>query len=248
MQVEAYLNDLPGLHTWDNGATWNSGGFDRNQLKELYDFFRKELPEGPSLLETGCGNSTILMLLLQPKRLISIAPDAQLFERIRAFCQKNQISVAPLEAHIDGSQWVLPVLAAENRNSDPFLDFVLIDGCHGWPTAFVDLEYANAMLREGGYVMVDDVQIHGLKEMARLLSEHDGFSLALDIGKSLVFRKLTAQRFIGDWWEQPYLVRRTDEYGQAWPNTYALDEPSALSKTRHWLKRLPQRILGGQAT
>ena len=245
MQVEAYLDNLPALHTWDGGATWNSGGFEREHLKPLHEFLRKELPEGSTLLETGCGNSTILMLLLEPKRLISIAPDAALFQRIREFCAKNQIADAALEPHVDGSQWVLPVLAAENRRSDPFLDFALIDGCHGWPTAFVDLEYANAMLREGGYVMVDDVQLHGLKEMARLLSEHEGFSLALDIGKSLVFRKLTAQRFLGEWHNQPYLIRRTKAYGQDWPNPFALGEPSALSKTRQWLGRLPQRIRGG---
>jgi predicted O-methyltransferase YrrM len=126
------------------------------------------------------------MLFLQPARLISIAPDAQLFELIRGFCQKNGIADTAIEAHTDGSQWVLPRLAAENRTSDPILDLVLIDGCHGWPTLFVDLEYTNSMLRQGGYLMIDDVNLYVEKEMARLLSEHAAFSLALDLGKSLV--------------------------------------------------------------
>jgi len=81
----------------------------------------------------------------------------------------------------------LPRLAADNRASDPILDFVLIDGCHCWPTSFVDLEYTNNMLRQGGYLMIDDLNLYAEKELARLLSEHPAFSLALDLEKSLVF-------------------------------------------------------------
>jgi len=60
----------------------------------------------------------------------------------------------------------LPQLAANSRRFDPFLDFALIDGCHGWPTCLVDLEYANTMLKAGGYLLIDDTQLHSVKEMA----------------------------------------------------------------------------------
>ena len=175
-------------------------------------------------------------------RLLSIAPDANLFERIRGFCRANGIPDAALEAYVDGSQWVLPRLAADNRAQDPFLDFALIDGCHGWPTAFVDLEYTNAMLRKGGLLMIDDVQLHAEKEIARLLSEHPGFAIALDIGKSIIFRKLTDQRFLGEWGGQPYIARRTNDYARNWPDPFALCEPSSLAKTTYWMKRLPRRV------
>jgi predicted O-methyltransferase YrrM len=239
MSFEEYLNDLPLLHFWS--GVWNTGGFEREDLKTLYKFLRDRLPAHAVLLETGAGNSTITMLFLQPARLSSIAPDPPLFERIREFCRKSEISDIPLEAHIDGSQWVLPLLAADNRVSDPILNFALIDGCHGWPTSFVDLEYTNYMLRQGGYLMIDDVQLHAEKEIARLLSEHPGFSLVLDLGKSLVFRKLTAERHLGDWGNQPYIVRRTNEYARL-PNPFALHDPSFGSRTAHWMSRLPHRI------
>ena len=137
---EDYLRDLPPLHSWDGGITWNTGGFSPEALRELYGFLRCRLPPDPIMLETGAGNSTIILLFLRPKKLVSIAPDRELFERIHRFCEKAGISDAALERQIDGSQWVLPRLAADNRSSDPYLDFALIDGCHGWPTAFVDLE------------------------------------------------------------------------------------------------------------
>jgi predicted O-methyltransferase YrrM len=223
MTLEEYLQDLPLLHIWEKGKTLSTGGFDAQLLRKLFNFLASKLPPRPMLLETGAGNSTITMLFLEPTKIMSIAPDAELFQRIRAFCAKHQIADTAIEAHIDGSQWVLPTLAASNRQSEPYLDFALIDGCHGWPTAFTDLEYVNVMLREGGYLMIDDVQLHAEKEIARLLAEHKAFSLELDLGKSLVFRKILPDRFLGEWVDQPYIVRRTNEYGK-WSNPYSLQE------------------------
>lgn len=89
MLFEEYLRDMPLLHSWDGGVTWSTGGFGRHDLEKLYHFLQGRLPDRPVLLETGAGNSTIMMLFLSPAKLISIAPDAQLFERIRRFCQKK---------------------------------------------------------------------------------------------------------------------------------------------------------------
>jgi len=241
MLFDEYLRNMPRLHSWDDGATWNTGGFSPQMLEKLHVLLREGLPSRPVFLETGAGNSTIAMLFLHPERLISIEPNAQLFERIRGFCRENRIPDDALEAHIDGSQWVLPRLAADNRASDPILDFALIDGNHGWPTSFVDLEYANSMLRQGGYLLIDDVQLYAEKEMARFLAEQMAFSLVLDLGKSLVFRKLTADRDLGNWWEQPYIVRRTRQYAQL-SDPFTLRDPPALdlTKTARSIRRLTQ--------
>ena len=240
MLFEEFVRDVPLLHSWDDGVTWSSGGFERSSLSAMHDFLRDRLPAHPVFLETGAGNSTIAMLFLRPARLISICTDAALFVRLREFCKKNAIPDTPLEVHIDGSQWILPRLAADNRSSDPILDFALLDGCHGWPTAFVDLEYTNSMLRKGGYLMIDDVQLHSEKEIARLLYELPAFSIALDLGKSLIFQKLTADRHLGEWSQQPYILRRTDEYAQ-FQNSFALDQ-SVEYRAASWMRRLPHRI------
>jgi hypothetical protein len=241
MSFEDYLANLPLLHSWDGGKTWSTGGFSRDLLETLYRFLRDKLPEGPVILETGAGNSTIMFLYLSPARLVSIAPDPPLFERIRGFCQGSGMSDVAIEAHADGSQWVLPRLAAENRGSDAFLDFALIDGCHGWPTAFLDLEYANFMLRKGGYLMIDDVQLHSLKEMARLLAEHPAYVLELDLGKALVFRKRSVQRHLGEWNQQPYIARRTARYARS-PDPYALHGPRVAFVMKRLLRRLLFRV------
>lgn len=235
MQFEEYLRNVPLLHQW--AGEWTAGGFSKENLETLYKFLSDQLPPARVLLETGAGNSTIMMLFLSPRKIISIAPDADLFDRIYDFCRTNGISSDALEVHADGSEWVLPRLAAINRQLEPILDFALIDGCHGWPTCFVDLEYANSMLKRGGYLLVDDVQLHTVKEMARFLVEESAFSVSLDLSKSLVFRKTSDDRSFGDWWQQPYAMRRSDEYARS-RNAYSLGDFRARRMTTlaHWAK------------
>jgi len=210
MLFDDYLNQMPMLHYW--GDQWSKGGFDEQSIKELYSFLKSALPKNSVLLETGAGNSTLMMLFLQPSKLISIAPDEQLFGRITDYCENGSIPYGALEKHIEGSQWVLPRLAADNRFSEPFIDFALIDGCHGWPTCFVDLEYIFSMLKQNAYLCIDDTQLHSIKEMAHFLVESDKFSLELDLHKSLIFKKLTSDRHLGDWASNQYILRKTKSY------------------------------------
>jgi len=215
MEFNEYLSDLPMLHSFDGGISWNTGGFDRNQLEALYSLLKGKLPAAPRLLETGAGNSTITMLFLNPSRLITICPDPEVVKRVKLYCTSKNISLGPLEILDDCSEWVLPKLAAASRNSDPILDFALIDGCHGWPTAFVDLEYIHSMLCEGAFLMIDDIQLHSIKEMAKLILEQPNYyEKVLDLGKALVLKKITSKRSFGEWSSQPYIVRKTNLYAR----------------------------------
>jgi glycosyltransferase involved in cell wall biosynthesis len=217
-----YLSNLPLLHTWDGGLTWNTGGFQAEHLRALHGFLTERLPVSPSLLETGAGNSTVCLLFLNPSRLVSVAPDAELFERIRRYCAAHSISITALDARVSGSEWILPQLALEIRDQPPCFDFALIDGSHNWPMVFVDFCYANYMLKTGGLIMIDDVQLHSVKELARMLSEHPDFRLELDLGKSLVFCRLSETRTLREWIDIPYISRMSTLYAQT-TNPYGLD-------------------------
>ena len=69
------------------------------------------------------------------------------------------------------------------------------------------------MVRKGGYIVLDDVQLHSVKELARLL-KHDTFNFQLreDIGKTLIFEKLTGRRELPDWGGEPYIVAMSESY------------------------------------
>jgi hypothetical protein len=214
MDIQSFLDTVPLLHTWDGGATWNTGGFAASDLKALYEFCKAKLPTAPNILETGAGNSTISFLHLSPSRLVSIAPDAQLFDRIRSYCGDIGIPTKALESHVDGSEWVLPKMASELKGRPPCFDFVLIDGCHNWPLVFVDFFYGNYMLKTGGFLMIDDIQLHSVKELARMLVEQPDFQLENRVGKSLIFRRVTDARTLGEWNSIPYIERKSNEYAE----------------------------------
>jgi predicted O-methyltransferase YrrM len=211
-----FLSDLPDLHSWD-GKTWNTGGFERQHLEPLERFLRGRLPRRAEMLETEAGCSTIAMLLMNPNKVISIAPDADLFERIFAYCDARQIDRSTLEVHIEESEWALPPMAREHHAT---MDFALLDGSHAWPTTFIDLFYVETMLRQGGFLMIDDVQLHSVKEMVRLLDQQPGIRLVLDLQKARVYEKITAPTIFARWTKEPYIVSRTQEYAM-WQNPFA---------------------------
>ena len=212
--IELFLKEIPNLHTWDNGATWNTGGFQESHLRLLLDFLSEALSGGGSTtLETGAGNTTILFLLLEPKKHIAIAPDNDLFLRIKEYCQTSTISTDALECIVEGSESTLPRLVSEQNENLDLLDFALIDGCHNFPMVFIDFFYINKLLKIGGYLMVDDLQLHSVKELYRMLSMQPGWEKVLDLGKAAVFRKVTiGAQDLGDWNGSPYIVEKTNEY------------------------------------
>lgn len=221
MNLGTYLAQLPLLHTWDGGKTWNTGGFSSEHLSAMIDFFGKSAPRLPAILETGAGNSTLAFLLLRPGSLVSICPEQELLERIRSYAVQNDFELRPWVTYLDGSEWILPKLADLSRASGPSLDVALIDGCHNWPMVFVDFCYVHVLLKSGGYLVLDDLQLHTVKELARLLAEGDEYVRVLDLGKAAVYQKKTSARSMPEWNGEPYIARKTDEYAR-WPDPFAL--------------------------
>ncbi len=207
--LKAFIDDLPKLHSWDNGKTWNTGGFGPKHLNGIAKVLA-ELPARFRVIETGAGNSTLLFLLCGAGSVVSIAPDVPLFDRIRASADQRSIDYAALEAVVAFSEDVLPGLANDAMRNKSLYDFALIDGGHGWPTVFVDFCYTMAALKPGGYLMIDDIQLFSVKQLARLLNESAEFSLVSNLGKSIIFRKDTKNSRMTDFGAQPYIKRMTE--------------------------------------
>jgi hypothetical protein len=206
--LAAYLADLPRLHTWDLGVTWNTGGFYPSQLRRMHQIIRERFRDGARILETGAGNSTITFLFLGPKQLVAIAPSADLRDRILAYCREHEIDASALDFRVERSEIELPAIAL-GADGGPEFDVVLLDGGHGWPTVFVDFCYCNAMMRAGSLLLLDDTQLHSVGELSRLLDQQPGFTFKEQLGKLQVWEKDDDQRFLPEHSREPYLIEMT---------------------------------------
>ena len=157
-------------------------------------------------VETGAGLSTLAFLCSGVDHHIAIAPDAQLQERIVSFAEKNQIGLDALEFHCDRSETILPEIA---KQLDGDVSLALIDGGHGMLHPFVDFCYCNAMLREGGHVIIDDVQLYPPRLLAMFLSSQPGWEHTFNTSKTHVFRKTTDDRYTPDFGGQPFVLHNS---------------------------------------
>jgi predicted O-methyltransferase YrrM len=170
---------------------------------------------GANIIETGAGNSTIAFLAAGAGTVTSIAPDADLFARIREYCVQNSINVEALREQVAISEESLPQLLTRMEGDGERADVALIDGGHGWPTVFVDFCYLFRSLRKGGVLIVDDIHIYSIKELARFLSEDPNVRLTEVLPKTLIFEKIVDRRYLPDFGGQPYIRRKMEAEKQA---------------------------------
>lgn len=199
--------DLPKLHCWE--GVFSHGGFDKWLLDNLFEFLESTdlASGGKTFLETGAGNSTLLFLSLSPEKVVTCTlEDDKFVQRLHTAARSIGAPTDPLDLHIGRSEVLLPALVL---NHEPFVDFALIDGGHGWPTVFVDFCYAAYATRQNGYIVLDDTQLYSVAQLFAFLKEQPGWEISLDLGKTVIFRKLYADRFLPDFGGQPFIQSRS---------------------------------------
>lgn len=199
--VKSIIENPPLLHFW--GGEWNTGGFHPGHLVRMMHYLSEAGGGRPlRIAETGAGSSTAMFVAMGAEKVVSIAPDAELFQRILAYLEEKQVGSDSLEFYTDLSENVLPKIAFRNAGT---FDGVLLDGGHGWPTVFVDFCYLNMMLREGGIMILDDLQLHSVQELFRQLLQQPEFEILEQINKIAIFRKKTSAPLLKDFGAQPYI-------------------------------------------
>jgi len=203
-QANAVMDEKPYLHV-DRAGKPKDGGFNRR----LGDRFIAELAplDRPRIAETGTGCSTLVFLSLDPGSVVSISPAPELHDRTRAEAVSRGIDLTPARFVDDRSESALPLLALVEGME---IDAAFIDGNHGWPAVFVDFCYLNHMLRPGGLMFIDDIQIFAVAQLVCLLREqqpHYEF-VAID-GKMATFRKGADLPYLPDWRMEPFITTNT---------------------------------------
>ncbi len=203
-QARRILSDRPFLHRTRDDQP-KDGGLN----PPMGERFIKELTalDRPRIAETGSGLSTLLFLSLDPGAVISISPAPDLHERIRAEGATRGIAMETLRFVDDRSETALPLLALVEGVE---LDAGFIDGNHGWPAVFVDFCYLNRMLRPGGLMFVDDIQIYAVAQLVCLLREQTPHYEFVGIdSKMATFRKGIDKEYLPDWRMEPFITSNT---------------------------------------
>jgi hypothetical protein len=202
--VESLVSAPPLLHIWHTGPS--PGGMEGAVGYRLVRIIRaRPSSETFDVLETGAGLTTLLFLALGATKITSVDPTEGLRDRVLDEAARRQLDTNHLEYLEERSEIALPKLFTDGRQ----YDVCLIDGSHAWPTVFVDFCYANACLREGGVMLIDDVQLHSVRQLFLLLAGQPEYRLISEQWdwKVGAFVKETPEPFLP--YVQPFIVAST---------------------------------------
>ena len=165
---------------------------------DVLHWLDKNVRRNQRTLETGCGYSTIIFALKGTRHTV-ISPIFEEHQRIRQWCEANEIDVSNLHFKLARSEELLPALHPEP------LDVVLIDGWHAFPAPFLDWFFTAKRLVVNGYLILDDTQLKAVRILRDFLETEQGrWALVARFKRTDIFRKISHNVFIGEWYTQPY--------------------------------------------
>ena len=168
---------------------------------DVLHWLDKNVRRNQRTLETGCGYSTIIFALKGTRHTV-ISPIFEEHQRIREWCDANEIDLPNVEFKLARSEDLLPALKPEP------LDLVLIDGWHALPAPFLDWFFTAKRLVINGYVLVDDTQLKTPRILHDFLEAEQGrWELVARFKRTDIFRKISRDVFIGEWYTQPYCAK-----------------------------------------
>jgi hypothetical protein len=190
--IEAVWSDPPQVHYGAPEGIWRTD-------RSCYEFIATALPqEGACTLETGCGISTVLLAKWGAQH-VSVVPWPREAEACREYFEERGLPDR-VTFEVGWSDEVLP------RLTGPPLDLVLIDGGHGFPTPIIDWYYAAARLRQGGVVILDDLQLPQVRlGLMEFLDADPRWERAEATPKWAAYRRLTNGPLREEWRDQPFL-------------------------------------------
>jgi len=165
---------------------------------DVLHWLDKNVRRNQRTLETGCGYSTIIFALKGARHTV-ISPIFEEHQRIRQWCEANGIDMSNLGFKLARSEELLPALDPEP------LDVVVIDGWHAFPAPFLDWFFTAKRLVVNGCVIVDDTQLKSVRTLRDFLETEQGrWALVARFKRTDIFRKISHNVFIGEWYTQPY--------------------------------------------
>jgi len=166
-------------------------------LRHIYEIGKSQ--KLVNTVETGCGRTTVILSWVSQNHTVFAKVDSSNRDTLEA----DWMNPSKVSWTLGPTQKTLPQFDFKTK-----LDFVLIDGPHGYPFPELEYYYLYPHLKQGGWLVVDDIQIATVQHLFRFLKEEPMFSYDCTVdGNTAFFRRTAAPVFdpYGDgWWEQPY--------------------------------------------
>ena len=152
--------------------------------------------------ETGCGGSTIVLSQISDRHTAFAieGADGTITElRARADLRKDKVVFVEGEA-----KDTLPGYQFEEK-----LDIALLDGPHAYPLPQIEFAYLFPHIRQGGWLVLDDLQIPSVYELFRFLRKESSMALEEVAVRTAFFRRTGAAEAGPDGWPLQGMNRRT---------------------------------------
>lgn len=209
--IDRVLANPPSVHGQAPGGVWKT-------VPDAYAFLAEHIPQNAVTLETGLGVSTVLFSQWSANHTCVVAGAGEV-EAITAYAAEQHIPFDHVTFQVGTSDVVLPTLELEP------LDAFLIDGGHGFPHPTIDWYYGARTLKDGGVVVIDDVQLPAVEDHLVAVLDADPRWECLG----------------GDWRWRAYRKRGDFPLGEEWTNQSFLGAPRFPLSLR--TKRLVKRLI-----
>ena len=192
---------------------------------EVLSFIADNVHEGSRTLETGAGCSTLAFAIRGSSHVV-VTPSQSEIALITQYASQHEISLEKVRFVQESSDRYLPRCVLEG------LDLILLDGKHAFPWPIVDWFFTADRLRQGGLMIIDDVQLQSVSILGDFMRIDSGWQLIRDFsGKTLAFRKIRDSIHDVAWHMQPFSVGK---------RVGTKECPGILARLARRLKRLVQ--------
>ena len=152
--------------------------------------------------ETGCGLSTVLLSNIAECHTcftIAAGNSLALVQNVR-YLRRDRVNfvIGPSQATVPRHCFTRP------------LDFVLVDGPHGFPFPQLEYYFFYPRLRRGGILVIDDIHIPTIRQMYEVLRDDRMWLHVEDVLTTAFFQRTAAPVFdpYGDGWERQQFNQR----------------------------------------
>jgi len=178
-----------GFHPWDAMAPVALSGI---------------LQRGPfqSSAETGCGGSTIVLSHASAHHIaFAIEGNDRTITELRKQNDLRNENVTFVEGETKDT---LPAYRFEGQ-----MDLVLLDGPHAYPLPQIEFAYLFPLIKLGGWLVMDDIQIPSVYELFHFLKAEPSVTLEEVRGRTAFFRRIKVVASGPDGWAQQGINRHT---------------------------------------